>query len=73
MFRIRPLKQSNGVPAQVQPSAARPTVADSLFGPMSLPEVTEIDPEEGWALWNAAIQGKSGAEADTVLMGLLPA
>ena len=53
------------------PVAAR--LDDALFDRMPLPEVTEIDPAEGWALWNAALQGQSGAEADTVLMGRLPA
>lgn len=76
MFRTRlsfsrPL--GNATPARPQSLALPEDVGQGPFDVMPLPEVTECAPEEAWALWNAAIQGKSAAEADTVLMGLMPA
>ncbi len=73
LFRVRPAKQIVEAPARVQPAPAPAFWGDARLDAMPLPEVTEIDAAEGWALWHAAVQGKSPAEADTVLMGLLPA
>lgn len=75
MFKTRPFssRPSGGVPATVQPAAASMVSEDALFDRLPLPEVIECEAEEGWALWKAAMQGKSAAEADTVLMDLMPA
>lgn len=47
--------------------------AHAWLDPLPLPEVVEDDSDEAWALWQATVMGQSPQEADTVLMGLMPA
>ncbi len=73
MFAILSSKRPQAPSIPAQATTRSNAAADAWLDPLPLPEVVNDDPEASWALWDAAVRGQAPQEADTVLMGLMPA